>query len=199
MALNLVALIQQKEKELIDQPTVDRVNEIMDIYRQAAEKFEGAGDPRHSEVMAHMKRFLNQQFTTSILDGTFTKSNDSSDKTTLSTPAPQGKILEQPCYPLNDDKDDNVVAKKEKTETLTKELSDETTDPTLQNMEDILKEAVQDMSDLGIDANDILTKQSPKKPMGTETDDLAHHDDTYAELDAMLNDANEELNELLNS
>ena len=52
MALNLVALIQQKEKELIDSPTVDRVNEIMDLYRQAAEKFEVAGDPRHTEVMA---------------------------------------------------------------------------------------------------------------------------------------------------
>lgn len=52
MALNLVALIQQKEKELIDNPTVDRVNEIMDLYRQAAEKFEVAGDPRHTEVMA---------------------------------------------------------------------------------------------------------------------------------------------------
>ena len=52
MALNLVALIQQKEKELIDSPTVDRVNEIMDLYRQAAEKFEVAGGPRHTEVMA---------------------------------------------------------------------------------------------------------------------------------------------------
>lgn len=210
MALNLVALIQQKEKELIDQPTVNRVNEIMDVYRQAAEKFEGAGDPRHTEVMAHMKRFLNQQFTASILDGTFrknsasgVKSSDSSNDITSGTPVPQGKILEQPkCFLLNDDEDDDVVPKEEEKDAPTKEHSDEVSDPTIQNMEDILKEAVQDMSDLGMDAtdiNNILTKNSPKKSSSNVTDDLAHHDDTYAELDAMLNDADEELNELLNS
>jgi len=204
MALNLVALIQQKEKELIDEPTVDRVNEIMNVYRQAAEKFESAGDPRHTEVMAHMKRFLNQQFTTSILDGTFgktaasgVKASDSSDD----TPVPQGKILEQPrCNLLNDDDDDDVVPKEEEKETPTIEKLDEINDPTIQNMEDILKEAVQDMSDLGMDANEIDNIMSPpKKTPSKGTDDLTQHDDTYAELDAMLNEADEELNVLLNS
>ena len=62
-------------------------------------------------------------------------------------------------------------------------------------MEDMLNEAVKDMSDLGVeddDINNILT--SPKN-----ADDLAETDDTFAELDAMLNDADKELNELLNS
>mmetsp|Transcript_13712 Transcript_13712/g.29795 ORF Transcript_13712/g.29795 Transcript_13712/m.29795 type:complete len:725 (+) Transcript_13712:225-2399(+) len=206
MALNLVALIQQKEKELIDHPTVDRVNEIMDLYRQAAEKFETAGDPRHTEVMAHMKRFLNQQFTTSILDGSFGKRRAAVGKN--GEKAPQGEILEQPSYnhlSHDDDDDDDDIAHKapeeEKKEIPTKEKSDDASDPTLQNMEDILNEAVQDMSELGMcpnDINNILTSP-PKKTISKETDDLTDHDDTFAELDAMLSDADKELNELLNS
>ena len=105
MALNLVALIQHKEKELIDIPTTDRVNEIMDLYRQAAEKFESAGDPRHSEVMSHMQRFLSQQFTTSILDGTFISETKKDATTSSSTPV--GEVLEQPSYNLSNEEDDD--------------------------------------------------------------------------------------------
>jgi len=208
MALNLVALIQQKEKELIDHPTVDRVNEIMDLYRQAAEKFETAGDPRHAEVMAHMKRFLNQQFTTSILDGSFGKksppSETSSGEKKAAARVPQGEILEQPKYNFSndDDDDDDVAPEAKKEETPVKEQpEEEITDPTLQNMEDILNEAVKDMSDLGMGddhINNILTSPA-KKTSSEEKDDLKEHDDTFAELDAMLSDADKELNELLNS
>mmetsp|Transcript_13886 Transcript_13886/g.33635 ORF Transcript_13886/g.33635 Transcript_13886/m.33635 type:complete len:771 (-) Transcript_13886:40-2352(-) len=211
MALNLVALIQKKEKELIDNPTVDRVNEIMDLYRQAAEKFEVAGDPRHSEVMAHMKRFLNQQFTTSILDGTFMKKvkdvehktgSPQSDKQT-GVSVPQGEILEQPAYNLSndddDDDDDDVIPVADKKETpIKEENTDDANDTTMQNMEDMLSEAVKDMSELGMeddDINTILSSPSKKK----STDDLTEHDDTFAELDAMLSDADKELNELLSS
>lgn len=212
LALNLVALIQQKEKELIDHPTVDCVNEIMDLYRQAAEKFETAGDPRHAEVMAHMKRFLNQQFTMSILDGTFGRS--------LATKAaendvPQGEILEQPKYNLSQDEldddelhDDDVVApkateaeKKESPIKDTKEEPDKLKDSTLQNMEDILEEAKQDMSDLGMCTKQIdnLLTSPPKKASSDGTDDLTDHDETFAELESMFSDADKELNELLAS
>ena len=67
---------------------------------------------------------------------------------------------------------------------------------TLENMEDMLAEAVKDMGDLGMEddhINEILSSPPPKQ---TASDD---HDDTFAELDAMLNDADKELNELLNS
>lgn len=193
MALNLVALIQQKEKELIDNPTVDRVNEIMDLYRQSAEKFEVAGDPRHAEVLAHMKRFLNQQFTSSILDGTFMMSGTTDNRKADSPrddPVPQGEILDQPAYNLsnNDDDDDDDV----------KETSTSLNDSTLQSMENMLSEAVKDMSDFGVDdddINEILTSPTNR----TGKDDLADHDDTYAELDAMWSDADKELDELLNS
>lgn len=209
MALNLVALIQQKEKDLIDNPTVDRVNEIMDLYRQAAEKFESAGDPRHTEVMAHMKRFLGQQFTTSILDGSFAKLKMSKKIEAKKgvAPVPQGEILEQPTYNLSNDDDDDVddvdVTPKAtgKKEAPIENTLVEREDPTLQNLDDILNDAVKDMSDLGMEndhINNILSsplKRSPSK----ETDDLKEHDDAFAELESMFGDADRELNELLNS
>ncbi len=189
MALNLVALIQQKEKELIDNPTIDRVNEIMDLYRQAAEKFEVAGDPRHAEVLTHMKRFLNQQFTTSILDGTFMLSAAADAHKVDSPrdePVPQGEILDQATYNLSNDDDDDDV----------EEAPNRTNDSTLQTVDNMLSEAVKDMSDFGVDDDDInelLTSPTNR----TDKDD--EHDDTYAELDAMWSDADKELDELLNS
>lgn len=247
MALNLVALIQQKEKELIDSPTVDRVNEIMDLvraflydrirlsalifmiftmrlpsipfhveksqYRQSAEKFESAGDPRHAEVMTHMKRFLNQQFTTSILDGTFAKSNTVSVKKPTESPkeekkepspVPQGEILEQPTYNLShdddDDDDDDVIpeAQTSKDEAPAEEPSSAVDDSDIQNMEAMLSEAAKDLSDMGMeddDINNILT--SPRNQ--EDNDDLGFQDDAFAELDAMLSDADKELNEILSS
>lgn len=204
MALNLVALIQQKEKELLEHPTVDRVNEIMDLYRQAAEKFESAGDPRHEEVMAHMKRFLNQKFTTSILDGTFQTdvvvskpSASPAEEEPLNVPVPQGEVLEQ-CKHLSadsydDDEDDDHL--KDSGNNVEDEMVGKMNDTTLDNMENMLAEAVKDMGDLGMEddhINEILT--SPIKESASD-----YNDDTFAELDAMLSDADKELNELLNS
>ena len=205
MALNLVALIQQKEKELLEQPTIDRVNEIMDLYRQAAEKFENAGDPRHEEVMAHMKRFLNQKFTTSILDGTL-HATDVADSKPPASPVkeepvnvsvPQGEVLEQCKHLSNDDHDDDEDDEhlQGNGNYVEDEVVDNMNDTTLENMENMLAEAVKDMGDLGMEddhINEILTSP-PKK---TASDD---HDDTFAELDDMLAEADKELNELLNS
>ena len=217
MALNMVALIQQKEKELLDNPSVDRVNEIMDLYRQAAEKFESAGDPRHAEVMAHMKRFLNQQFTTSILDGSFIKSEPAvvkntsylSDDSKAASSVPQGEILEQPSYNLSndddDDDDDDAIQEASASstsgtdivETPAKGASSKLTDSTIKNMDDILEEAKRDMEDFGRGDEDInnILNSPPQKSMNGDDD----NDDTFAELDAMLSDADKELSELLNS
>lgn len=212
MALNMVALIQRKEAELLDNPNVDKVNEIMDLYRQAAEKFEQAGDPRHAEVMLHMKRFLNQSFTTSILDGSFVKTSPPASKK-LSTssdeaaPAvvPQGEILEQPSYNLSNEDDDddespipNVSATSSsgsneiKTPTKSDKLSE-----TFQDVDDIIEEAKRDMEEIGMGNDDILSilNSPPSKSSNIDGD----NDDTFAELDAMLSDADKELNDLLNS
>jgi hypothetical protein len=211
MALNMVALIQQKEAELIDNPNVDRVNEIMDLYRQAAEKFELAGDPRHAEVMAHMKRFLNQSFTTSILDGSFTKpaapASFSPSKQTSPTAVPQGEILEQPSYNLSndDDDDDDVpaasasVTTSSGTEDIATPTKSEKLNETLQDVDDIIEDAKRDMADMGLGDDDInnILNSPPSKVKPDQDDDV--NDDTFAELNAMFSDADKELNDLLNS
>lgn len=72
-ALHFVQEIQTKELALKHDPTIDRVNEIMDLYRQAAERFEAAGDVRHEEVVTHMRKFLALPLTISVLDGSYKK------------------------------------------------------------------------------------------------------------------------------
>jgi hypothetical protein len=65
----------------------------------------------------------------------------------------------------------------------------------MQNMDDLLDEAVKDLSDLGMEdhhINNILES-------GNEKDGWGDNDDTFAELDAMLNDADKELADLLSS
>ncbi|KAL7514465.1 hypothetical protein ACHAXN_011723 [Cyclotella atomus] len=197
MALNMVGLIQQKEAELIDDPSVDRVNEIMDLYRQAAEKFEQAGDPRHAEVMAHMKRFLNQAFTTSILDGSYVKLAPAPTKLASSggqsspTSVPQGEILEQPNYNFSneDDDDDDLPPTPTKPDKLNE---------TFQEVDDLMTEAKKDMVAMGLDNSNIDTiLNSP--PAKSEAKDDKTDDDDFAELNAMFEDADKELNDLLNS
>jgi len=206
MALNMVGLIQQKEAELIDHPNVDRVNEIMDLYRQAAEKFELAGDPRHAEVMAHMKRFLNQAFTTSILDGSFVSEQKASSAGTASSsilhksaPAavPQGEIIEQPKYNLsNDDDDDDDIPLAASTSS---SVTDDFQTPlklkkSLQDVDDVIEEAKGDLKGMGIGDDDInVILNSPPSKSGSKDDD------DFAELNAMFSEADKELNDLLNS
>ena len=46
VAVEMMAVIKNKEAELINDPKPERVTDIMDLYRQAAEKFEMADDQR---------------------------------------------------------------------------------------------------------------------------------------------------------
>ncbi|KAL3943973.1 MAG: hypothetical protein SGBAC_001967 [Bacillariaceae sp.] len=78
-ALHLVQEIQTMELALKHDPSVERVNEIMDLYRQAAERFESAGDVRHEEVVTHMRKFLALPLTVGILDGSYQKPNQDED------------------------------------------------------------------------------------------------------------------------
>ena len=67
-ALKLVVDIQRKEKSLENMSSPALVEEIMDLYRQAVEKFESASDVRYEEVMGHMHKFLAKPLTVSIFD-----------------------------------------------------------------------------------------------------------------------------------
>merc|ERR1712150_275259 len=85
------------------------VEKIMDLYRQAAEKLELAGDVRHEEVMTHMHEFLAKPLVANILDG---KSVEICDSQKNDEPVPDGEILES-LDTENEDKPSSGEADKE--------------------------------------------------------------------------------------
>jgi len=186
-ALQLVQEIQTKELALRHDPTVERVDEIMDLYRQAAERFEAAGDVRHEEVVTHMRKFLALPVTTSILDGSYKKS-DSPEKSTKeggsSSDIPLGEVLEPSTVLLNATEEDETKAKDDD-----KDFE--------ANMESIMKEAKEDLATF-MDEED-GSPLAPRPPTTISSsgsaDDIV--DDAFADLDAMLSEADKELAELM--
>jgi len=182
-ALQLVQHIQTKELALRHDPNVERVNEIMDFYRQAAERFEAAGDVRHEEVVTHMRKFLALPLTSSILDGSYDKEawaseTDATPRASQSNGIPEGEVLERSTMHLEEEDTDLVVEKKSDDQEFE------------ENMESILKEAKEDLESFRADG------------VGLETAELSAEDvvdDAFADLDAMLNEADKELAELMNS
>lgn len=103
-ALHLVQEIQTMELALKHDPSVERVNEIMDLYRQAAERFESAGDVRHEEVVTHMRKFLALPLTVGILDGSYKNTNQEEDlQKTTEDGEVEGVVLEN--KPSDDEED----------------------------------------------------------------------------------------------
>lgn len=192
-ALQLVQEIQTKELALRHDPTVERVNEIMDLYRQAAERFEAAGDVRHEEVVTHMRKFLALPVTTSILDGSYQKPETPDNTKMPSETLLEGEILERPKTALDDD-DDEENKVRSKNDNSDKEFE--------ANMDNIMEEAKKDFENFRMDADadpedgaDHLA--SAKKSSGGDPDDIV--DDAFADLDAMLSEADKELAELMGS
>ncbi|CAB9508755.1 expressed unknown protein [Seminavis robusta] len=189
-ALQLVQEIQTKELALRHDPTVERVNEIMDLYRQAAERFEAAGDVRHEEVVTHMRKFLALPVTTSILDGSYKKEEANPDKParTSSSDIPEGEVLEASSVLLNASEEDEA-GKESKEDDKDFEAS----------MESIMKEAKEDLSSfLDDDVGGTTMPPTPPKSSGSDSaDDIV--DDAFADLDAMLSEADKELAELMGS
>lgn len=175
-ALNLVAEIQQKERDLNDDPSVENVDRIMSLYRQAAERFESAGDIRHEEVMNHMRKFLKKPRIISILDGSFSRTS-SPDKT------PQGEILEPIPSQYHHDSDDDVAN--------TPQKFDVDIDEEKMNAHNERAESF-DMDD---DLDDYLANS--ETPLKKDEKPIDH--DPVAELDAMFNAADKELADILAS
>jgi len=67
-AVNILNAIREKEDALEQNPSLENVKEVMDLYRQAAEKFESSNDPRHEEVLSEMHAFLAKPLVKSILE-----------------------------------------------------------------------------------------------------------------------------------
>ena len=189
-ALSIVTDIQNKERALEHDPTVENVNEIMDLCRQAAERFEQAGDSRHQEVMAHMKKFLSNPITVSILNGSYEAKKKSNGEATPSKPVPEGEVLSSPEWMLNedDDDDDDDGDKNEK-------KGSDTKDDALEKTDDVLKEAKKDMEALGASGASALSDILNTDISGAGGDEVG--DDSLAELDAMFASADAELNDLM--
>jgi hypothetical protein len=182
-ALSLVQDIQTKELALKHDPTVDRVNDIMDLYRQAAERFEVAGDIRHEEVVTHMRKFLALPLTISILDGSFQRLDTGTPKSPVGK-IPEGEVLERTPAQLDDD-DLDVPGSTEKEKQSDKAFEE--------NIDNLLKEAQADVENFrtGIESSNIDDALSEVDESGLS--------DVAADLDAMMKEADKELTALMNT
>jgi hypothetical protein len=176
-ALQLVQEIQAKERALEYQPSAERVSEIMDLYRQAAERFESAGDVRHEEVLNHLRLFLALPLTASILDGSFKpETSEAKEEKLPNQPVPEGEVLERTQEQLEADDDSFCRAERHADDEFTKAI------------DDVLEEAKQDLEQIsdGFDGN-----------IGDATGDGAN--DGMDDLSAMLAAADADLADLMAS
>lgn len=175
-ALHFIQEIQTKELALKHDPSIDRVNEIMDLYRQAAERFEVAGDVRHEQVVTHMRKFLALPLTVSLLDGSYKKSEDGAEP--ISTTSGEGIVL-----PAKDE----VEGKKEDKKLEDKKFED--------NMDNLLAEAEADLADMKSGEDD------PELDAMLDADNVdgGSADDAIADFENMLKEADDELAELMSS
>ena len=185
-ALHLVQEIQTKELALKHDPNVDRVNEIMDLYRQAAERFEVAGDVRHEEVVTHMRKFLALPLTVSILEGTYKKPEGDAP---IATEKGEGVVLESAP------EEEEIKPSAEAAET--KEAS---TDKSFErSMDDILREAEAELANMQVGGDE----EDPE--LDAMIEEIGHpgsgigDDDAIAAFEDMLKEADNELAELMSS
>jgi hypothetical protein len=192
-ALHLVQEIQTKELALKHDPTVERVNEIMDLYRQAAERFEVAGDVRHEEVVTHMRKFLALPLTVSILDGSYKKPDgeDPIARPSITPGAvPDGIALESGHLLLDDEHEGETPSKAPKKRSNSEDQAFE------DNMDSILKEAEEDLANFKMEDDPELDSIMIEE---TGSGEDADADDAIADFENMLKEADNELAELMNS
>lgn len=128
-AKSIMASLERKERQLKMEPSLDLVQESMDLFRQAAELFSAAEDPRHEQVVEKMHAFLQRPEVLAVLEGRgaaspahvggHLSSLDSSSASALQESGgdvPHGQVLQRsPQLPLeskgageNEDDDDSV-------------------------------------------------------------------------------------------
>jgi len=205
-AILMIDEIQAREIEL-DEAGVSEgrrvmVEKIMDLYRQTAEQFELAGDVRHEEVMVHMHEFLAKPLVAEILDGQSVRGTGVSKKET--EPIPDGEVLES--HETDNDNTDCSVqvepADSGDANVSNAQDSDEF-QRAMQAAESMLKDAHDDLKDLGID-DDLNVEEDIDDEFGLGSlniDDTTGDDgnDVVSEFEDMLKDADKELAELMSS
>jgi hypothetical protein len=200
-ALEMIKVIQAKELALDHSPSVQTVNEIMDLYRQAAEKFESAGDIRHEEVVTHMRKFLAKSSTIGILE--------SAAASASVVPPNEGQQQHQQHQPQGASGSVTHVLSLESPSRVAAEPSSKRSDTAAlanvaSTVETLLKS---DLEKYDIDYDDDddydeygnpIDKNNSSPALATDfsTDDI---DDMAADLDAMMREADKELAELMNS
>jgi len=195
-ALHLVQEIQTKELALKHDPSVERVNEIMDLYRQAAERFEVAGDVRHEEVVTHMRKFLALPLTVSILDGSYQKpvGDEQVGK------AGEGVVLERSDETVAEE--DGPATSAAAAAAAPEKVRSNSDDRLFENnMDSILKEAEADLANMKMEDDpelDAILETSGVNTSSDVDDDLLA-DDAIADFENMLKEADDELAELMAS
>lgn len=204
-ALHLVQEIQTMELALKHDPSVERVNEIMDLYRQAAERFESAGDIRHEEVVTHMRKFLALPLTIGILDGSYTKplkKDEQALSTSNESGAVEGVVLETKLKtpdtipsPADEEEEEVGSGRRGILDKLKQNSALEDDEAFQMNMEKILKEAEADLAKLKMEDDPELEIMMEERD--GHSGDLG--DDVLADFENMLKAADDELAALMSS
>lgn len=179
-AIQMIEDIKVMEQQLNENPSKEKLSIIMDLYRQAAERFELAGDVRHQDVMNRMREFLASSIATKILE-------ESDQQLSQEHESEQAK----PSGKSDDKNTDEQDDKNDEVEGYAKLRKD------MEEAESMLKSAHDGLKDLGVedieDDDDDDAAAEQKKPVEVAGDDV------ISEFEDMLKDADKELQELMGS
>mmetsp|Transcript_5462 Transcript_5462/g.8123 ORF Transcript_5462/g.8123 Transcript_5462/m.8123 type:complete len:638 (+) Transcript_5462:233-2146(+) len=182
MAVEMLTDIKGRERALLEDPRPEQVTEIMDLYRQAAEKFEMAGDKRHEEVMTLMREFLAQPHVSGILDGSIKPQEADLEKSAVLEPVEDENDLET-SMDNTDKKPDSID-------------DDDDLDKAMKAAEDMLNDAHDELKDLGVGDE---SGNFESDVIETKISTSSSNKDVVSEFEDMLADADKELEELMGS
>jgi hypothetical protein len=217
-AVEMLEDIQVRQQLLEKDPSKQMVTDIMDLYRQAAEKFELADDARHEQVVKLMKEFLAKPTVASILDDSFVpasapkaeETNLSSKTKEASDIASEGESSAKEVKTVDASSETNIIETEtpsppnaDEEETMDErqlKAEEEELRKAMQEAESMIQSAHEDLTDLTIDDiddedinfnNDVTSGPvEGKKDSG---------DVELSEFEDMLADADKELSELIGS
>jgi len=175
-AIQMIEDIKVMEEQLKENPSREKLSVIMDLYRQAAEKFELAGDARHQEVVTRMREFLASPLATGILEASEEQMESGQD---------QVESIQK----------DNVEADEEDQADLDNNDDDAELKKEMEKAETMLKSAHDDLKDLDIDD---FEEEDVAVNVSTGPSAIAGND-VISEFEDMLKDADKELQELMGS
>lgn len=187
VAVEMMAVIKNKETDLMNDPKPEKVTEIMDLYRQAAEKFEMADDKRHEEVMAEMRDFLAKPHVSGILDGSI--------KPKVVNETSVSNHFESLDTSLDTSMDNDLNEENKELEA----TKDAELDKAMKAAEEMLNDAHDELKDLDVDGDIDGLEKDESHTSGTEEGLSSTSKDVVSEFEDMLADADKELEELMGS